>query len=384
MNFSKKNIKTIILIIAFAIGLYFVLDNPEKFTELIRGFIGIIWPLLLGGIIAFILNIPVAALERGVLSKIKKTWFRVIKRPVSIIMSIIIILGIIAVVIGLVVPNLAEGFSVIAAAVPVYTQRVQSFLLEHTDKLPMVADAVKNINLNWGEIGTKLFDFAGAGAEGLLGGAFGFVSSFLGGTVNSIVALIFAIYILAGKEKLARQFMTLLNVWIKPEKVERIIHVLNIIKKSFSSFISGQCIEATILGILCSIGMLILRLPYASMIGALVCVTALIPVAGAFIGFFVGAFMILMVNPIKALVFAVFFLVLQQIEGNLIYPRVVGKSIGLPAIWTLAGITLGAGVGGVIGMLLGVPTISVLYILIKEKTIERQTAAVNVNNNEEE
>lgn len=211
----------------------------------------------------------------------------------------------------------------------------------------------------------KLPDFLLNGLGGAMGVATGIVSSIISGTVTFFVALIFSIYLLYGKEKLADQFERLFRRYLPDRLTDKLFYVLGVLDTSFTSFITGQCIEAVILGTLCMLGMLILRLPYAVMTGCLIGFTALIPIAGAYIGATVGALMIFTVSPVQSVIFLIYLVILQQIEGNLIYPRVVGSSIGLPGIWVFAAVTVGGGIMGIAGMLIGVPLTSAIYRLLK-------------------
>lgn len=230
-------------------------------------------------------------------------------------------------------------------------------------------------SVNWQEKITQMAQMLAQGVGDVAQIAMGAVSATFSGFAKFVIALIFAIYILVGKEKLGVQLIRVTDHYLKPEWNEKIRYVLRVFNECFHKFIVGQCIEAVVLGSLCILGMTILRFPYAMMIGTLIGFTALIPVAGAYIGAGVGAFMILTVSPIQALVFLLFIVILQQLEGNLIYPKVVGSSIGLPGIWVLAAVTIGGGISGIGGMLLGVPTAAALYQLIKNDMNKKEGAA---------
>ena len=210
------------------------------------------------------------------------------------------------------------------------------------------------------------------GFGNLLGTAVDVVASVFSGVVTALFAVIFSVYLLAGKEKLSSQFDRLMQRYLKPKGYAKTRHVLAVLNDSFRKYIVGQFTEALILGALCTAGMWIFRFPYATMTGAVIAFTALIPVAGAYIGAAVGAFMILTVSPMKALLFLIYIVVLQQIEGNLIYPRVVGSSMGLPGLWVLAAVTVGGGVMGITGMLIGVPLAAAAYLLLREDMSRQQ------------
>ncbi|MEG0109815.1 MAG: AI-2E family transporter, partial [Oscillospiraceae bacterium] len=235
-----------------------------------------------------------------------------------------------------------------------------------------------SLNIPWQDLSKTIFDFIKNGATGLLGGTVTMLSGIFNGVFNMVVAFIFALYILLNKEKLKSQLKRILQAYLPEKRTATVLEIARFSSNTFAHFISGQCIEACILGSLCWLGMLLFRFPYAPMVGALVGITALIPIIGAFVGTVVGGFMIFMIDPIQALWFVIFLLVLQQIEGNVIYPRVVGSSVGLPAMWVLAAVTVGGGLFGVVGMLFAVPTFSIVYTLLRrnvnKRLVEKQAA----------
>lgn len=283
---------------------------------------------------------------------------------VCIILSLLLVIGILGLVMGLVLPELAGAFAVIAESVPVYYEKLVAWLMTYSDKFPVIEEYINGLQLDWSQITKNLVMYATSGVGGIFNSAISVVSVVVGGIVNFVIALIFAIYLLAGKEKLSAQLKRVLEAYLSEKKRAQLAQMVAVADNTFSSFIVGQCTEAVILGSLCTIGMWILRFPYAPMTGAFIGVTALIPVAGAYLGAGVGAFMIMTVDPMKALLFLIFIVCLQQLEGNLIYPKVVGSSVGLPALWVLAAVTVGGGINGIFGMLLGVPIAATLYKLI--------------------
>jgi predicted PurR-regulated permease PerM len=237
----------------------------------------------------------------------------------------------------------------------------------------MSEDAITSLTaINWQEKMTEVMSVVASGVGGVAQAAMGAVSATVSGIAKFLIALIFAIYLLMGKETLGKQVNRLMDNYLLTSWNETIRYIVRVFDNSFHKFIVGQCIEAVVLGVLCILGMSLLRLPYAMMIGTLIGFTALIPVAGAYIGAGVGAFMILTVSPVKALIFLIFVVILQQLEGNLIYPKVVGSSIGLPGIWVLAAVTIGGGLMGIPGMLLGVPTVAAIYQLLKNNLNKKE------------
>ena len=323
--------------------------------------------LVIGCAIAYVLNILMSFYEKHYFSKIQNQAIQKSRRIICLFGAILTLVAVIALVIGLVLPEVVRCVRLLAAEMPVAIDRVIHWL-ENTGILSaiMSEDSVAAITtIDWQEKMTELLSVLAAGVGGVAQAAVGAVSATVSVVAKFVIGLIFAIYILIGKEKLGNQVNRVMDHYLKPAWNEKIRYVLGVFDHSFHKFIVGQCIEAVVLGVLCILGMGILRLPYAMMLGTLIGFTALIPVAGAYIGAGVGAFMILTVSPIQALIFLVFVVILQQLEGNLIYPKVVGSSIGLPGIWVLAAVTIGGGVNGIIGMLFGVPTAAAVYQLVK-------------------
>lgn len=363
--FLDKELKSLIRIGVIAAIVCLVV----KYFPSITGWFGAIFhaaaPLIMGCIIAYVINLLMRKLESVYFPKSEKRIVTMSRRPVCIMLSLIILLCIIAIVITIVLPELISSFRLIGREIPVVIEDMRLFLLEYSDELPSVQSALTKLKpSDWTDLAKKAANFLTSGAGGLLNYVFSVVGSAIGTTVNFLIGFIFAIYLLYNKEKLSRQFQKLMRAWIPPHIFRRIMLYLHTAHDTFSSFIVGQCTEAVILGSLCTIGMLLFRFPYAAMTGTVVGVTALIPIVGAYIGAAVGAFMILTINPLQAVFFLLFLVILQQLEGNLIYPKVVGTSIGLPGMWVLAAITIGGSILGVSGMLLGVPTAATVYKLL--------------------
>lgn len=337
---------------------------------------GIAWlvhltlPILLGVIMAFILNVPMRPIEAHLHLNHKHA-----KRPLAILLSLMLVLGVFTGVALLVIPEIANTVRLIAQIVINGLDQAASW--EQTldfSSIPF-GSYLEQIDINWLELRDNIEKWTISQRNVLLKQAAGLLSSIAGAFVNFFIGLVFSIYILANKERLKSQTLRLLRAWFPKKAGEHLVHIVSVCSMSFRNFIAGQAVEAVILGTLCTAGMLVLRLPYAPMIGALVGVTALIPIVGAFIGTIVGVFLILTISPLKALVFFAFLMVLQQIEGNLIYPRVVGSKINLPAMWVLAAVTVGGNLAGPFGMLLVVPAASAAYELLKEATIKRELAS---------
>ena len=346
----------------------------------LTGFVGAVFgaasALILGCVIAYVLNILMSFYEKHYFPKNKSEAVQKSRRIVCLLAAILSLVAVVALVVGLVLPELAACFRLLIAEVPLAIDNVVEWM-EESGLLAavMTEDAITSLTaINWQEKVTELMSVLAAGVGGMAQVAVGAVSATFSGAAKFLIGLIFAIYLLIGKETLGGQVNRLMEHYLLPSWNETIRYITGIFDNSFHKFIVGQCIEAVILGVLCIVGMTILRLPYAMMIGTLIGFTALIPIAGAYIGAGVGAFMILTVSPVQALIFLIFVVVLQQLEGNLIYPKVVGSSIGLPGVWVLAAVTIGGGLKGIPGMLVGVPVTAAIYQLVKN----------NLNKNKEE
>lgn len=360
----EKNKKTIIELIIFTVVIIFAFVNIEALWSFITYIIKIFMPFIIGVMIAFVLNVLLNVVENKLFKKLNekngKVWKK-IKRPTSLITTFIIIIALIAFILGLLIPQLQNTATI-------FTENFDSYKKESIkilDKIGIDDKDIKVLNKNIEKIKGEVTSYVGDNKQEIVQTTFGVASSVVGTITSLVLGIVFAIYILLKKEDLARQSRKVLKAYLPEKKEKRIREIANLSNKTFGNFISGQCLEALIIGVLCFIGMFILQIPYASTISVLVGFTALIPVFGAFIGTVIGAFLILMVDPTKAIIFIIFILILQQLEGNLIYPKVVGKSVGLPGIWVMVAVTVGASIAGVLGMLLSVPICSVLYSILK-------------------
>lgn len=368
----KRHVIGYILLIAVLI---LAIQNIGVVLGIVSKLLGVLKPLTLGCAMAYILNILMKKIEKIYAPSPKNVWVRKSKRGVCIVLSLLVVVGILGLVVGLVVPELGSAFVVIAEGVPVYFEKVTEWLMTYSDQFPLIEEYIGSLEIDWQQILKNVVGYVTSGVGGILNSTISVVTVITGSVINFSIALIFAIYILYNKEKLAEQCKKLLDAYFSIWKT-RIYEVVGVADNTFSNFIVGQCTEAVILGSLCAVGMWVLQFPYAPMTGAFIGVTALIPVAGAYLGAGVGAFMILTVDPMKAVLFLIFIVCLQQLEGNLIYPKVVGSSVGLPALWVLAAVTVGGGINGIFGMLLGVPIAATLYKLIKLDVTKRLQESV--------
>ena len=330
--------------------------------------------LILGAVIAYLLNILMGVYERHYPFKGKAALK--LRRAVCIVAALLTFAAVILLVVLLVVPELTAAVRLLMAEVPQVLEDFGLWLQESGAAEALSAEelAATLAGVDWESRITQFVKTLLEGVGGAAQVAVSAVSSAAGVLTTTVIGVIFALYLLAGKETLLGQFDRVTRRFLPEVWAGRMRYVLRTLNECFRKFIVGQCMEAVVLGLLCMAGMTLLRFPYAAMVGTLVGFTALIPVAGAYIGAAVGAFMILTVSPVKALWFLVFILVLQQLEGNLIYPRVVGSSIGLPGVWVLAAVTLGGGLLGVVGMLLGVPLTAALYQMLRRDLHEHEAA----------
>lgn len=365
---QMRRAKWLIGIIAVCIVIYAGVQNIGTVGKVVGGFFNLIFPLILGLILALILNVPLRPLEKHFFPRSNQAWVKKIRRPCCILIALLIILGVLTGVLLLVVPELVSAIGVLGESVVDVINSAQDWSLQHDLAETPVGSFLMKLELNWNAIQSSLFEWAKGGVADILGTTASVIGTLAGRVINFTVALVFAIYILSGKERLKGQAVRLIHAWVPEKFSETVLHVGAVFGDAFRKFVAGQTIEAIILGSLCFLGMWIFRFPYAPMIGALVGVTALVPMLGGLIGGFVGALMILPESFTKAILFVVFLVILQQLEDNLIYPRVVGSSMGLPAIWVLAAITVGGSMGGVVGMLFSVPVASALYRLLREAT----------------
>jgi len=359
----KISWKTCLRVGVSAFALYLCIHFFPAIARFLGSVLGAATPLIIGGVIAYLLNILMTFYERHYFPKSKKAFVIKSRRPLCMTAAILTLVAIVSLVVGLVVPELVSCVSLLISKLPGFI----TFLIDKAEELhALPEDIITALEaVDWNSRIEQLFGVLTSGIGNVVNIIINTVFSVFSGIVTAFLSIIFAIYLLASKDSLKSQVTRVSRRYMRSSIYEKVTYFLRVLNDSFHRYIVGQCTEAVILGALCTLGMLILRLPYATMIGALIAFTALIPIAGAYIGAFVGAFMIFTVSPLKALVFLIFIVVLQQLEGNLIYPRVVGSSIGLPAFWVLTAVTLGGGVLGVSGMLLGVPSAATLYRIIK-------------------
>ena len=372
---NKELLFLIIMIGLVALGVM----RFDALLNLLKNIFTMLKPFLFGAAMAFVINLPLSFIEEKILSKSKGRLGNG-KRTASILLSLLFFVAVIAFVIITVIPQMAKTVTALGQKIPIFLETLfynAEVLLRDN---PAAIEMIENLeyqSMDWQTILSKAGAFLKNGVSSVLSSTVTVAGSVLGGIVNGVISFIFSIYILTQKEKLKNQAGRILRAYVKEEKRKKIIYVGELLYRNFSSFITGQCTEAVILGALFVIVMAIFRMPYAFMVGVLIGFTALIPIVGAFIGCFVGGFMILVEDPLKALIFLILFLIIQQVEGNLIYPKVVGNSVGLPSLWVLVAVTLGSSIFGVTGMLLFIPLFSTAYTLIKEDVNKRNNEGGN-------
>ena len=360
----KTDVKSLLKIGTAVFLLYLCIHYWTGISGFLLTIAGTAFPLTLGCVIAYLINILMSWFERHYFPNSARPAVTKSRRIVCMIAAILSMLAIVALIVWLVLPQLIDCIMLIINILPGAIEK----LLAQIENLHILPEDIFNFleGIDWKSQIGKILESVTSGVGSVMGTVIKTVSSVFSGLVTALLAVIFALYILLGKDRLGIQFRRVMHRYLRPKWFDKVMYFLGILNDCFHKFIVGQCIEAVVLGLLCTLGMSIFKFPYATMIGALIAFTALIPVAGAYIGAGVGAFMILTVSPMQALLFLIFIVVLQQLEGNLIYPRVVGSSIGLPGIWVLAAVTIGGGIMGVAGMLVGVPLAAALYRILRD------------------
>ncbi len=371
---DKKLFRMICKLILFAGAIVLGVMYSKEVLNAVKLVIGMLTPFLVGAAMAFVLNLPTRFIENKIFAKWKKPKSAGLKRALSIVLALLFVVAILVFAVSMVLPQLTQTLMELGTVIPNYFRGLVKDLEALAVQYPEWKDALtalEEISIDWSSVISYVTEFLKNGLGNLVSSTVGFAGSVAGALFDGVISFVFAIYILSGKEKLGRQARKLLHAYLPEKAYEKTMKVLALCNHNFAKFISGQCLEAIILGTMFVICMTIFGMPYAVLVGVLIAFTALIPIVGAFIGCAVGAFLILMVSPVKALVFVIMFLVLQQLEGNLIYPKVVGNSVGLPAIWVLLAVSLGGSLFGVVGMLVFIPLMSTLYALLKENVNNR-------------
>ena len=373
-GFDPKKVKQIKEIIIFTAVVTLIIMYSGKLGNLALFVIDITMPFIIGAAIAFIINMPMKAIEEKLLKKWTGKWADKLKRPISMVSAIILVVGIITVVIVTVLPQLITTIKEIIVLIPEAFNKAYAWVLKTFQDNPKIMKYLREIDpssIDWSGMLSSVATFAKNQFGNVLAGAASIIGNIANGFLNGIISVIFGIYVLAQKEKLISQCQRIAKAYLKEKKYNFLVKTAKLLNTNFHNFLTGQCLEAAILGLMFVVVMTILRLPYPLLAGVLIGFTALIPIVGAFIGCFICAFLILIISPVKMLIFVGTFLVLQQIEGNFIYPRVVGGSVGLPSLWVLMAVSVGGSLMGVIGMLIFIPIFSTIYMLLREDVNKR-------------
>ena len=371
MELNKKTIRTLLIGAAGCIILYWLLHETERIAFLLRGGWAIISPFIIGAALAFVINVPMRAVERWI-SKIERDGLR---RAVALLITLVIIFVVLTGIICLLIPQVGKTVETLVEKLPVFfdssVEKIRGFLDKNPELLKILRENTDMENVDRESLIQKIVSVISGSLYIVADKGLVTIVGIGNGIFNAIISFVFAIYCLARKEILARQFRRILYSLVSEKIGDEVIRIMRMTNSTFSNFISGQCLEALILGLMFAVSMTIFGMPYVPLVSVIISVTALVPIVGAFAGCIIGAFFILVDSPLMAVWFVVIFLILQQIEGNLIYPKVVGTSIGLPGMWVLFALSVGGGLMGIGGMLLMIPVASVLYALIREFTVKR-------------
>lgn len=386
MDLSKLSMKKIRELIIFTVLLVVALWKFEVVIDVLKTIWGILFPFVLGGAIAFVINVPMSFLEKKIFGKTKdgNKVGKKLARPISLLLTIILAVGVIALVMFGVIPQLTRTMGSLMISIANFVPQMQNWIREFSHNNQEIMKLVNQVQFNQDQAIKWGISILGSGAGNMMNTTMSAVGSIVSGFATFFIAFSFACYILFQKEKLHVQIRKVFFAFIPKQKAEAFLKICSLTYQTFANFLTGQCVEAVILGSMFVVTLSILKMPYALLIGTLIAFTALIPIFGAFIGCAVGCFLIFMISPRQAILFIIVFLILQQIEGNLIYPHVVGGSVGLPSIWVLAAVTIGGNLMGIVGMLIFIPLVSVLYTIfrefvylhLKEKNIKQVTKTV--------
>lgn len=379
MKISKENVKTILFIALCIILMCVVVMRFDVVLGFVSVALSVVKPIIIGFCIAFVLNLLMSFIERKIFGFMLKPnkkgkTYKGFARLFSVLLTFVIFCGAIALLLFFIMPQVIETITAIISSIPAFTEKAIVFSKDYLERFNITSEQIREFLLNSQNLITTVGNFLKDNINTFLQSVTTFGTSLVSGIVSTLLGIFVAIYFLFDKEKLLIQMKRLFKAVLKPHVFEKVVHITHVSSKSFSNFISGQLMESLILGVLCFFGMLIFKIPYAPVVSVTIGVCALIPILGAWIGTAISFVLILIVNPVKALWFVVFIIVLQQIEGNLIYPRVVGKQVGLPGVWVLIAVVVGSGLMGAIGTLLAVPATSVVYTLVGEYVRKKENS----------
>ena len=372
LEINKKSLLRIFLFVCGAIVLYWLLHETDRVKGVVTAVSGIFTPFVFGGVLAFILNVPMRAIENGLHGKVKKDKPR---RALSVVFTLLALLLVIALVFWLLIPQIIVTVNSLVPTLSAFLTKAENwfdeFLSEHPKLLLFVENYTNLDEISLATMAEKAFSVLGNSMSTILSGAVSAISGIFSGVFNTVIGIVFSVYCLSQKEILARQGRKLAYAFLKEKTADNIVKILRLTNASFSNFLSGQCVEVCILGSMYAVAMAVLRMPYIPLITVVIALTAFIPIVGAWTGCIVGTFLIFVKDPTLAVVFVAMFLIIQLIENNMIYPRVVGNSVGLSGMWVLVAITIGGELMGILGMFLMIPLVSVVYTLVRERTNQK-------------
>lgn len=378
MELNSKTVKKILLIILLGSVAFTAVQNYDRLFGFIRHIFGIFSPVITALCIAFVLNVLLTALETKVfkfMDNSKRGFIKKAKRPLCLVLTYLLAFGLIVLLIAFIIPDIANTFIYLSERLPSFMTEARVWIEDMLERFNLSQNLVPNIKIDWTAVASGIKAYALSYSETIFGSAVNFTTSFASGVYNLVFSIMISVYILACKERIGRFMTRLIDAFAPKKAAETVYHISSTTYQYFSRFIGGQLTESVILGTLFYIGMTIFRFPNAAVISIFICVTSLVPIVGATVGVIVGFLLILITSPVKAILFILFFVVIQQIEGSLIYPRVVGKSVGLPGVIVVCAVLVGGNIGGILGALIGVPVSAVLFVLIKE-AIEKRTPKI--------
>jgi len=374
VELNRKNMHKIMLLITFAVVLFAAIQHVGELWSVIRWIVGVVSPVLTGMAIAYVLNVLMSEYETHLFARMpysRHGWVRTAMRPLSLVTTLITVIAILALILLVIVPGVRSALITLASSMEGYIASTQAWINDLLQRFNMEAVTLPQINVDWAALVKQLGESVASGSASIINSATGITASVFNGLISLVLSLFIAVYLLAQKEKVCGFSKAIAEVTLPQRWFEQLLRLIHTSNEAFTNFITGQLIEAVILSVLCFVGMLIFNFPYPAVVSVLIGVTALVPIVGAVVGEVVSAVLILMVDPLKALLFVIFILVLQMVEGNLIYPRVVGHSVGVPGVLVLIAVVIGSNVGGIAGVLIGVPLSSVVYTLLRDFVAQR-------------
>lgn len=374
MELNSKNIKKLLFIILFGVIAFTAFQNLNYISRFLSRTLRVFNPVITALCIAFVLNVLLTALETkvfGFMDKSPRRFVHKLRRPLCIVLTYLIALGIIALVIWVIIPDVAETVISLAEKLPSFMTEARDWVEGTLKRFSLSQDVIPDIEINWNSLAGTLKDFFSKYSNSIFGNAINITTSVFSGVYNTFFSALISVYILAQKEKIGAFTSRFIDAFIPKKAADIIYHISSLTYDSFTRFIGGQLTESVILGTLCFTGMTLFRFPNAAVISVFICATSLVPVIGATVGVITGFLLILIVSPLKAILFCIFFAVLQQLENSLIYPRVVGKSVGLPGVIVVCSVLVGGNIGGIFGALISVPTAAVIYVILKEAIAKR-------------